>query len=395
MGRWADEPKNEMSTSAPKSTVSQAASVPLSRAEARELTRLQTAELFRLFPASIALSFVGSIATFAMLIVTGDAARGATWFAFATAVMLFRSLVWWQYSNDRDEHTARWWSRLVIFSNVLAGIQWGLLATWLFVPEPYYRGLFTAIVIVGYVAGGAITFAPVRFAHAALAIPATVPVAINVFLLQNEVSVVAALLCLFMLAAVLYLAEEQHQIVRRRLLLEMESAERLRAATDENSSLGQSMRNLEHRAEVVKRAQLEARRRAETLETHVRTTLLPVIECDHSSRVIEWNDAAREAFGYHYEELHALSLNDLIAVTSAGALQQDWRAFLASTLNQNRAAVVDAFVARKDGSRAPARLYVTPISVDGKAMRAAIIATDPHGELASKRAGRRTNGNPA
>jgi hypothetical protein len=62
---------------------------------------------------------------------------------------------------------------------------------------------------------------------------------------------------------------------------------------------------------------------------------------------------------------------------------------LNATLNQNKASVIDAIVTRRDGTRVPTRLFVTPIGIDGKAMRAAIIATDPHGELASRRLGKR------
>ncbi len=367
-------------------TPTNSAAAPLSAKQKRELYRRQTAELFRLFPSSIALSYVGAVASFAMLLTTGDAARGVAWFALATAVMLFRSLIWWQYSNDKDEHTAHWWARFVIFGNLLAGVQWALLGTWLFVPDPVYRSMFTAIIIVGYVAGAVITYAPVRFAHAALAIPATLPVMINIFFLRPDGNLLAGVLSLFMLASVIYLAEIQHQAVRRRLLLEMDSDERLRQASEENNTLGQSVRKLEHRAEVVKRAQIEARRRAEALETHVRQTLLPVIECDHLGRIIEWNDAATNAFGYLPTEVSEQNLSSFVATADA---QQDWSSFLSTTLNQDRASVIDAVVTKPDGTRVPTRLFVTPIGMDGRAMRAAIIATDPYGELASRRIGKR------
>ena len=367
-------------------TPTDSAEAPLGAKQKRELSRRQAAELFRLFPSSIALSYVGAVASFAMLLTTGDAARGVAWFALATAVMLFRSLIWWQYTNDKDENNATWWARFVIFGNIIAGIQWALLGTWLYVPDPTYRSMFTAIIIVGYVAGAVITLAPVRFAHAALAVPATLPVMVYIFVLRPDGNLLAGVLSLFMLASVIYLAEIQHQAVRRRLLLEMDGDERLRQASEENNTLGQSFRKLEHRAEVVKRAQIEARRRAEALETHVKQTLLPVIECDHLGRIIEWNDAATDAFGYLPTELSDQNLSTFVAATDA---QQDWQSFLNATLNQNKASVIDAIVTRRDGTRVPTRLFVTPIGIDGKAMRAAIIATDPHGELASRRLGKR------
>lgn len=368
----------------------------MSFSDRAELYRRQTAELFRLLPASTLLSFVGAVLTFGVLFVSGDAERGIYWLAFASAVTLFRAVVIWDYSGspNKTRAEARTSAMLVIAGNVLAGIQWGLLGTWLFEPEPLFRALFCVITVVSFVSGAAITFAPVRYAHAALAIPATLPTIVYVFFMRADGNVVVGSACMVFTIAILYLAEVQHRIIRARLLLEIEGDEQLKMAADENSTLGMNIKKLEHRTEVVKRAQIEARRRADSLAHHMQHTLLPVIECDQYGRIIEWNEAAERTFGYRLTDLTAVSMDNLVAAAES---HQDWASFLASALNRKQAGAIDAFVQASDGGRIPARLYVTPIDIDNtRSTRAAIIATDIPGELAKRREERRTgNGRSA
>jgi PAS domain S-box-containing protein len=361
----------------------------MSFADQADLFRRQTAELFRLLPASTALAFVGSVLTYAVLFVAGDPARGIYWLAFASGIALFRAVVIWDYStSEHSRDTARTSATLVVAGNVLAGIQWGLLGTWLFEPEPLFRTIFTAIVVVSFVGGAAITFAPLRFAHAAMAVPAVLPATIYIFFIRADGNVVAGISCLALMAAIMYLAEVQHRIIRARIVLEMEADEQLKLAADQNSTLGINIKKLEHKTEVVKRAQIEARRRADSLSHHMQHTLLPVMECDHYGRIIEWNEAAERNFGFRLNDLTAVTLDNLVTPAES---QVDWKSFFASALNRKQATALDAFVRASDGGKIPVRLYITPIDIDGsKATRAAIIATDIPGELAKRREQRRS-----
>jgi len=351
------------------------AHVPLSDIDHKELAHRQTAELYRLMPASTAFAYVGAFLTFLMLASTGDLQRGAYWFAFASSIMLFRVLTMMEYrhhANDRGNSPTTWkW--LAIFMNFLAGVKWGLLGTVLFVEAPLYRVTFTVIVVVSYVGGSIVSYAPVRFAHAALALPAVIPATIYLFFVGEQANLIAGVAALFMVVALIVTAEVQYRLVRARLLFEIENDARVRAVEVENNTLGVDLRKLTHRAEVIKRSQIEARRRADTLSHHMQNTLLPVIECDQRGRIVEWNEAATAAFGYQLGDLSELGLDKLV-VTSPGT--KAWADVYSSALEGKIPTVIEVSVLKKSGTRAAATFYVTPIDIDGtKPCRAAIIAT--------------------
>jgi PAS domain S-box-containing protein len=176
-----------------------------------------------------------------------------------------------------------------------------------------------------------------------------------------------------MLSAVIVTAEIQYRIVRSRLLLEIDGDARLREAQAQNTTLGADLRKLEHRAEVIKRSQIDARRRADALSHHMQNTLLPVIECDGTGRIVEWNQAATAAFGYKLADLSQRSLDQFLSTPPA---DRAWKDVFASALEGKLAAAVDVVVVAKNGQAIPSKFYITPIDIDGtKSSRAAIIAT--------------------
>jgi PAS domain S-box-containing protein len=404
-------------------TIKSAANINIS------LKRRQISALYASMPSTMALSFFGILATFLMLYAAGDGQRGVIWLALATGVILYRALLYWQYSlhednvveNRADEQSAMqsgvdavsqanpialstatvapenqlpkhritnpdFWGNLAIVGNVLAGIQWGLLGTWLFVADPLYRAMFSIIVIMGYVGGAVVPYASVRFAHLALAIPATVPPIIYIFFMRPDGNWIAGTMAIFMFGSIVYMAEKQYHIIRKRILSEMENEQHRAAAEARSATLGVSLKNAEHRAEVVKRSQLEARRRATTLGLHIEATLLPVIECDQYGRIIEWNQAAEEAFGYRHADLTTVSLSDLVTASDANV---EWKTFFDVALNRKTPTSIDVFIRASDSSRQAVRLYLTPIDIDSnpdkKAARAAIIVTSIASEFERRR----------
>jgi len=148
-----------------------------------------------------------------------------------------------------------------------------------------------------------------------------------------------------------------------------------------------NLQKLEHRTEVVKRAQFESRRRVATLAQHMETTLLPVLECDHFGRIIEWNHAAEAAFGYRHTDLAVTTISDLVSATDKSV---DWKSFYDSMLNRKNPIAIDVFMRALNGVRHPVKLYITPIDIDGKAdakaLCAAIIITNISSEIAKRRA---------
>ncbi len=375
------------------------------KAQSQILKERQTAELFRAMPSSLMLSVAGSLLTLLMLYQANDTARGIVWLLFAAGVLLYRVLVYWQHSlhvdpqpdllinnssllsGDSKSTGPDFWIMLALVGNVLAGIQYGLLGTWLYVPDPVYRALFSLIVIMGFVGGALVPYASVRYAHAALAIPACVPPIVYIFFMRDDGNLVAGMIAIFMFGAIIYMAERQYQTIRTRILSELENEQHRRVASDKNITLGESLQKLEHRSEVVKRAQFESRRRVATLAQHMETTLLPVMECDHLGRIIEWNHAAEAAFGYRHSDLAVTTICDLVSTADKNV---DWQSFYDSSLNLKKPGSIDVFMRDFDGTRHPVKIYLTPIDIDnradGKALRAAIIITNSSTVIAQKRA---------
>ncbi len=362
---------------------------------ALELKRRQTAEIYQAMPTSMALSLLGTVLTFLMLYSTGDGGRGTAWLAFAVGVLVFRATVIWHYTNEGVINDPDKWARLLILGNFLAGIQWGLLGTWLYVADPIFRALFSLIAIMGFVGGSVVPYSPVRFAHAALAFPAAFPAAIYVFFVRADGNWIAGSISMLMMGSIIYMAELQYEIIRARLSSEMENEQHRLEAAENTTSLGADLQKLEHRTMVVKRAQVEAKRRAETLACHMESTLLPVIECDQRGQIIEWNAAAERAFGYRHSELAETTLNSMVSPVEPNA---SWTTFFDTTLNLKQPGALDVFVRTNDGGPIAARLYVTPIDIDGdtgkKAGRAAIIVTNIPTEISQRRAEKSvSNGN--
>ncbi len=367
----------------------------VSPAFALELKRRQTAEIYQAMPTSMALSLLGTVLTFLMLYSTGDGGRGIAWLAFAVGVLVFRATVIWHYTNEGVINDPDKWARLLILGNFLAGIQWGLLGTWLYVADPIFRALFSLIAIMGFVGGSVVPYSPVRFAHAALAFPAAFPAAIYVFFMRADGNWIAGSISMLMMGSIIYMAELQYKIIRARLASEMENEQHRLEAAENTTSLGADLQKLEHRAMVVKRAQAEAKRRVETLSRHMESTLLPVIECDQRGQIIEWNAAAERTFGYSHRDLAETTLNSLIAPVEPNA---NWDTFFDTALNLKQPGALDVFVRTNQGRPLPVRLYVTPIDIDGnegkKALRAAIIVTNIPSEISQRRAEKLTgNGN--
>ena len=360
---------------------------------ALELKRRQIAEVYRAIPSSMALSLVGAMLTFVLLYMTGDAQRGLYWMALATAIFIFRAIVHWQYVSDKNRNeTPDQWVTLVLIGNFCAGVQWGLLGTWLYTSEPVYRAMLSVMAIIGYVGGSVVLFSALRNAHHVLSIPAAIPAAIYIFFIHKDGHFVVGLLSLLLFGSIIYMAERQHRIVRARILSEMEDEMFRRRAEETNTSLGQNLQRLEHRTEVVKRSQIEAKRRAAILVSHVESTLLPVIECAHNGRIIEWNLAAEIAFGYTAHEASQMGIQSMVKASEPA---YNWTTFFETTLNAKSPGALDVFIAARDGTRREARLYVTPIDIDGQvdkqAMRAAIIVTNLPSEMTRRREARKAS----
>jgi PAS domain S-box-containing protein len=94
-----------------------------------------------------------------------------------------------------------------------------------------------------------------------------------------------------------------------------------------------------------------------------------VVTIDHESRVVEWNPATEQTFGYLREMVLGRDMSDLIIPPE---LREAHRRGLAHYLACGEGPMlgrqVEVEALRADGSRFPAELAITPISVEGRTL---------------------------
>ena len=340
----------------------------------RRLLAKQVNELFVFAPAAVAFSFIGSIATVVVFYDTGELQKGLFWFLFATLVMFFRAVVAFGY-RQQTKPVARPedWARLMIVGNLFAGIQWGLLGTVLFPVEHNYRELFTVLVLTSYVAGSITAFSPVKWAHLALAIPASVPSAIYIFCMRDGMNWIGGGMAMFFIFCVLYFSYRQHDIVAYRLKVELENEDLLARSLETNSSLSMTNSELKSRTEVEQRAKLEAKTRADQLGAHVSRTLLPIAECDRNLNVIEWNAAAEATLGYRHKDVRGQHLTSLLLPAEN---QLSGKPAIEKLIHEDRAATIEMPLQTSRGERILMHLFFTPMQVaNGVPTRIAVVMT--------------------
>ena len=162
--------------------------------------------------------------------------------------MFFRTVVVFGYRNSAqpDFHPEKW-ARLMIAGNFLAGIQWGLIGTVLYPATHNYREIFTVLVLTSYVAGSITAFGPVRWAHLALALPASLPPAIYIFFMREGMNWLAGGMALFFVFCILFFSAKQHRIVACRLKVELENEDLLTQLRETNQMLGRSIQEITSR----------------------------------------------------------------------------------------------------------------------------------------------------
>ena len=208
----------------------------------QDVEALQVAELYRNLPVGAASALFGTFLCIAVFLEDGLHDRHVVWLVYGIGVAALRLGLSWLYHRGASlglELDPRDWARLAVLGNLLAGIQWGLLGTWLFPEEPGYRQSFAIMVITCFVGGSITAYAPVRWAHPALSIPATIPATIYIFFMESGPHQVAGFTALFFSAMVLYYAFRETEQVAQRLradarvrkqLRHLESSSRERAA---------------------------------------------------------------------------------------------------------------------------------------------------------------------
>lgn len=316
------------------------------------LRALQVDELYRHAPLAAGFSYFGALLVLGVLIETGDIGRGSVWFLWATGVTFFRFLTVVAYRRRAAGSDPRSWANLVIASNLLAGVQWGILGTLLFPDAHGYRQLFTIMVITCFVGGSLPAYSSIRGAHEALSIPATIPTAINLFFVQAGVHWFAGVTALFFCFAIVYYARKLNRISEARFRLEIERDGLLQLTGVLNEKLEAENRELAHRAAVRGMSVESARERAGRLETLFENSPLPQIECDAAGRVITCNAASERLFGRRHEELAGRAFATLLAGPYAATK---------ATAGAHAATIIEIEVLGRDGAVLPCTASFTPL----------------------------------
>ena len=277
------------------------------------LRALQVQELFRFAGTAAGFSYFGALLTLGVLIDIGDIARGSIWFVWATAVTVFRFATLMAYHRRDPASDPEPWGRLVIAANLLAGIQWGVLGALLFPASSGYAQIFIVMTITCFVGGSLTAYASVRGAHEALAIPATVPTAINLFFVQDGTHWFAGVTALFFCFAIAFYAKKLHRHIVDSFQLQIERDDLLELTALLNEKLQQENRDLAHRAAVRGISVEAARERAGRLETLFENSPLPQLECDAAGFIITCNRATERLLGLRYEDIVGRSLASFLA----------------------------------------------------------------------------------
>jgi PAS domain S-box-containing protein len=338
-----------------------------------QLHTLQVAELYRFAPVMAASSYFGALLTLAVFFDDKQLGTGLYWFAYATAILLYRIAVIVAYEHRRKQAPSHW-ANLAVVGNLMAGIQWGLLGTLLFPIDHGYREIFAVMVITSYVGGSITAYASVKWAHPALSIPAAVPAAVYLFFFHDGMHAAAGCAALFLVGATVYFAFKEHRSIEQRLRLQIQHGELVEQVHASNVRLTAENRNLAHRAAMRLKRARSAQTRANMLGLHYARNPLPMLECDMRYRVLGLNEAAERVLGYRQNDLEGLSMLELLLTDSA---HSNDREMFTDFVDTHTPGSLNTELKTCAGDIFSATLHVTPIySEDGSASRVAIIVTD-------------------
>ena len=195
---------------------------------AHDVETLQVAELYRNMPVGAGSALLGTFLCVLVLAEGGLGEKHVAWLGYGIVVAILRLGLCWAYRAGAMALDSRDWGRLAVLGNFLAGIQWGLLGTWLFPDEPGPLQNFAIMVITCYVGGSITAYAPVRWAHPALSIPATVPSTVHIFFFESGPHPLSGFMAFFFVGMVLFYAFRETEAVAQRLRADTRIRRKLR-----------------------------------------------------------------------------------------------------------------------------------------------------------------------
>lgn len=351
------------------------------------LYRRQVEEAYASLQLSASISLIAAALTLMVLGNSGDLKAGLIWFVYALVIFIFRFTVAARFHSHRaadpEFPRTKMWEYLLIVGNILVGLQWGALGTFLFNSLDIHRQLFIVLIIVSYVGSAMVPFNSLKWAHPALAIPAAIPPTIYIFFMLGGTAWISGTMALFFICGMLYLGYPLHKRVVERLRYELENKALLERLSAYNDELDNQNNELKSQTDAVAKSGEEARRQADVLASHVQQTLLPVIACTPDFRIIEWNDAAEALLGYRAVEVIGDSMGELVFPAERRA---NIAPYLHKLFRDRQPSMIEFPAVARDGQKIPVRYYVTPILNEaGEALRISVIIIESYAELGVRR----------
>ncbi len=351
------------------------------------LYRRQVQEAYASLKLSASISLFAAVLTLMVLGHTGDFKAGLYWFAYACAIFIFRFTTASRFQsfkrNDVTFPGSKTWEALLILGNILVGLQWGMLGTLLFNSIDIHRQMFIVLVIVSYVGSAMVPFNSLKWAHAALAVPAAIPPTIYIFFTLGGTAWISGTMALFFIAGMLCMAYPMHKRVVERLSYELENHALLERLSAYNNELDHQNIELKTRTDAVLRSGEEARRQADALASHVQQTLLPVITCSPEFRIVEWNDAAEALLGYRATEVVGDNMGELLFPDER---RTNIGPYLHKLFRDKQPSMIEFPAVARDGQKIPVRYYVTPIfGENGEPLRISVIIIESYVEQGVRR----------
>jgi diguanylate cyclase (GGDEF)-like protein/PAS domain S-box-containing protein len=223
---------------------------------ALEIRAEQIRLLFEQLPASLlATTVVGGLVVY---VLWGYAPRLwlMSWVAALGATTLGRVWLLRAYFRARPQITdAARWARRFIAGVVLSGVIWGIAGVFPLAQDAFLQQMFLALVLAGLSAGGMSTLSSYRGAYAAFLVPAIVPFAIRLTMMEGEVFMAMSAMLVLFIAMMSLISMRHYRSVSDSLHLRFDKIELLddlAAARDHQQAINDALQ-----------AQIDERRRTE------------------------------------------------------------------------------------------------------------------------------------
>jgi PAS domain S-box-containing protein len=337
-----------------------APALPWTAEHDQKLAAMQVDELYRFVPFTTLVPFLGAGLTLGVLLDTGAGKPAVIWFLLFSAASAYRGLLWFMRGRVHDIEPVTW-GQLVIIGNLAAGCLWGVLGSVFISTGDSYREIFIIMVICCFVGGSVTSYAPLKWAHPALTLPAVLPPLLYLGMVRDNFHSLGILMGVVFVGSITGVAMQQHARIKDRLRLIIQNEELLDKLGEANARLLRENSNLAHRAAVRLSSARKAQGRADILSRHFENTPLAMLECDQRLNLLSWNEAAERLLG---TRLQSMLGEPLLPVLFPGESGGDRTQSILAAATGRTSASVAAVFQDADGNPVEATFHITPIEIE-------------------------------